>query len=60
MGRGQAQALARMAGSLVPSGIYAVEQGGYMELRNDPLAGDALEREVREWESRGFEVHANI
>lgn len=59
MPRSRAEELARAASDLVPVGIYAVECGEYMELRNDPLSGDALEAEVEEWERRGFTVHCN-
>lgn len=48
-----------VAGEKVPRGIYAVRLGGYVELRNDPMEGEALDAEVEEWERRGFEVHAN-
>ena len=59
MPRSRAEALAREASALVPSGIYAVVLGGYMELRNDALAGAALAAEVEEWERRGFEARSN-
>lgn len=59
MSRPRAEALASAASDFVPVGIYAVECGEYMELRNDPLSGKALEAEIEEWERRGFEVHAN-
>ena len=55
----QAGRLIAEAGTLVPRGIYAVRLGQYMELRNDPMAGDALEAEVEEWERRGFDVWCN-
>lgn len=59
MPRSSAEELARAASDLVPVGIYAVESGGYMALRNDHLSGAALEAEVEEWERCGFTVHCN-
>ena len=55
----QAEKLIQEASSLVPSGIYAIQKGDYVEMRNDPLDPDEVLAKVQEFEDVGFQVFYN-
>ena len=56
----ETRGLLETASSLVPDGIFAIEKDGYMELRNDRMAGVDLMHALEEWTRHGWTVHANI
>ena len=59
MTQAQASKLISEASSLVPSGIYAIQKGEYIEMRNDHLDPDEVEEKVQEFEDFGFQVFYN-
>lgn len=60
MNRKEYQGLLKTASEQVPFGIYAVEQKGYAELRNDRCKSvTQLKSMKRAYKEKGFRVHAN-
>ncbi|MCC8075726.1 MAG: hypothetical protein LIO95_07300 [Clostridiales bacterium] len=56
----QYRSLLKVAGEMVPCGVYAVEKGDYAELRNDPCNSKTQLKEARRtWKAQGFKVYAN-
>lgn len=52
--------LLQMASELVPFGIYAIENAGYAELRNDKCQSvTQLKKLTRQFKAQGFKVYAN-
>lgn len=49
-----------MASEQVPFGVYAVEKGGKLELRNDKCKSvGELKRIVRHFKQNGYKVYVN-
>ena len=59
MPRKQAKQLLKVASELVPSGIYAIERNGYMELMNSTLTHSEIKRKRKEYGRLGWKVYAN-
>lgn len=56
----QAMALLEAAKALVPSGVYAVQKGAYLEMRNDSMDREDTVKAVEEWAANGWQAHYNI
>ena len=55
----RAMDLLRLASEEVPQGIYAIQKGNYIEMRNDPMTKTQLKKARREYQGRGFRVWCN-
>ena len=59
MPRHQAKQLLNIASELVPSGIYAIERNGYIELMNTELTHSEIKKKRKEYGRAGWKVYAN-
>ena len=59
MPRHQAKQLLKIASELVPSGIYAIEHNGYMELMNTPMTRSEIKKKRKEYGRAGWRIYAN-
>jgi hypothetical protein len=60
MSKEEAKKLVKEASDLVPFGIYAVEKGNQIDLRNDKCKSiTQLKALTRQYRQQGFKVYAN-
>lgn len=60
MSKERGQDLLQIASEQVPFGVYAVEKGGKLELRNDKCKSmGELKRIVRHFKQNGYKVYVN-
>lgn len=51
----------KMAKSYIPKGIYAVEDDGYVELKNETFeTADELREAIVRYRMKGWRVHCNL
>lgn len=51
----------RMASTYVPKGIYAVEDDGYVELKNETFeTAEELREAIIRYRMKGLRVHCNL
>ena len=58
---GKARKLLKVAGELVPQGIFAVEiiGKGYIELVNMPMSPAEIKKKRKEYGKKGMRIYAN-
>ena len=55
----EAKDVLKMASENVPCGIYAVQKGDYIELKNLKLTKTQLKEQRRLYKEQGFKVYCN-